>query len=126
MSKTNTFVDLCKAASEGTTNRVRLKEDRFLNTEIPLPPLAEQRRLVERIDALAAKIEEAKGQRAEADESVKRLVICMAHRGDPSWLWPLARFPFASWRLPELDEGRADPGYFSHAHGPSTELWVAQ
>jgi type I restriction enzyme, S subunit len=27
MSKTAGFVDLCKAASEGTTNRVRLKED---------------------------------------------------------------------------------------------------
>lgn len=24
------FVDLCKAASEGTTNRVRIKEERFL------------------------------------------------------------------------------------------------
>lgn len=38
MSKTPAFVDLCKAASEGTTNRVRLKVDRFLETQIPLPP----------------------------------------------------------------------------------------
>ena len=37
MSKTATFVELCKRASEGTTNRVRLKEDRFLSTAIPLP-----------------------------------------------------------------------------------------
>ena len=42
MSKTHFFIDLCKAASEGTTNRVRLKEDRFLASKIPLPPLAEQ------------------------------------------------------------------------------------
>jgi hypothetical protein len=33
MSKTHRFVDLCKAASEGTTNRVRLKEDRFLSVD---------------------------------------------------------------------------------------------
>lgn len=59
LSKTKNFVELCKAASEGTTNRVRLKEDRFLAMTISLPPLAEQGRLVERIDALAAKIEEA-------------------------------------------------------------------
>jgi type I restriction enzyme S subunit len=52
LSKTKHFVELCRAASEGTTNRVRLKEDRFLATPIPLPALAEQRRLVERIDAL--------------------------------------------------------------------------
>jgi len=52
LSKTRSFVELCRAASEGTTNRVRLKEDRFLRLKIPLPPLPEQRRIV-------AKIEEA-------------------------------------------------------------------
>ena len=52
LSKTKSFVELCKAASEGTTNRVRLKEDRFLMMRICLPGLNEQRRLVECIDAL--------------------------------------------------------------------------
>jgi type I restriction enzyme S subunit len=41
LTKTKSFVALCTAASEGTTNRVRLKEDRFLSMEIDLPPLAE-------------------------------------------------------------------------------------
>lgn len=49
------FVELCKAASEGTTNRVRIKEDRFLDQQITLPPLAEQQALVARLDALAEK-----------------------------------------------------------------------
>lgn len=48
MSRTRAFVDICKAASEGTTNRVRLKEDRFLATEIPLPPLPEQSKSIDR------------------------------------------------------------------------------
>ena len=61
MSKTHEFVDLCKAASEGTTNRVRLKEERFLATQITLPSLEEQRRIVARIEELAIKIEEARG-----------------------------------------------------------------
>lgn len=47
------FVALCKAASEGTTNRVRIKEDRFLDQQIALPPLARQRALVARLHALA-------------------------------------------------------------------------
>ena len=46
MSRTPSFVEICKKASEGTTNRVRLQEDRFLQKEIPLPPLTEQRRIV--------------------------------------------------------------------------------
>jgi type I restriction enzyme S subunit len=33
------FVELCKAASEGTTNRVRIKESRFLEQQIALPPM---------------------------------------------------------------------------------------
>jgi type I restriction enzyme S subunit len=63
MSRTRSFVELCKRASEGTTNRVRLSEDRFKALEIPLPPLHEQRRIVARIEELAAKVEEARQHR---------------------------------------------------------------
>jgi type I restriction enzyme S subunit len=73
-SKTPSFIDICKSASEGTTNRVRLKEDRFLATKIPLPPLPEQRRIVARIEELAAKIEEAKEMRRQAMEKAEALL----------------------------------------------------
>ena len=73
ISKTNNFVELCKAASEGTTNRVRLKEDVFLEIKIPLPPLDEQRRIVARIEELAAKIEGAHELRKKAREELKAL-----------------------------------------------------
>lgn len=49
------FINLCKASSEGTTNRVRVKEDRFLRQRVPLPSLAEQQEIAARLDALAAK-----------------------------------------------------------------------
>lgn len=66
LSGTRGFVELCLLASEGTTNRVRLKEDRFLALEIPLPPLTEQRRIVARIEELAAQIHEARALREQA------------------------------------------------------------
>jgi len=53
--RSSPFVELCKAASEGTTNRVRIKEDRFLDQQIVLPPLHEQQAFVARLDALAEK-----------------------------------------------------------------------
>lgn len=84
LSRTGGFVDLCRAASEGTTNRVRLKEERFLRLTIPLPPLEEQRRIVAKLDRLAAKIEEARRHRRDATENVNRLLVCMAHRQDMS------------------------------------------
>lgn len=64
LSKTAAFIDLCKAASEGTTNRVRLKEDRFLTMAIPLPPLSEQRRIVARIEGAGR--QDRRGARAAA------------------------------------------------------------
>ncbi len=66
LSKTASFVDICRMASEGTTNRVRLKENKFLATEIRLPSIAEQQRIVARIEELAVKIEEARGLRESA------------------------------------------------------------
>jgi len=80
LSKTRRFVDLCKAASEGTTNRVRLVEDRFLATQIPLPPLPEQRQIVARIDELASKIDEGRNLRWRAAKEAVALVKATARR----------------------------------------------
>ena len=74
LSRTENFVDLCRRASEGTTNRVRLKEERFLALEIALPPVEEQRRIVGRIEAIAGKVEEARRFRGEADEEARALL----------------------------------------------------
>lgn len=65
-SKTAQFVQGCKAASEGTTNRVRLKEERFLNLTIALPLLEDQRRIVARIEGLAQRVHSARQLRAAA------------------------------------------------------------
>lgn len=73
MSKTASFVELCKRASEGTTNRVRLSEDRFKALNIPLPPLDEQRRIVARIKELAATVAEARGLRSLALDEAEAL-----------------------------------------------------
>ena len=73
MCRTAFFVEECKRASEGTTNRVRLQEDKFLALEIPLPPLAEQRRVVARIEELAAQIHEARTLRHQAAEEADAL-----------------------------------------------------
>jgi type I restriction enzyme S subunit len=51
-----------------------LQEDRFLNLEVLLPPLSEQRRIVARIEELAAKINEARGLRQKAKEEAETLV----------------------------------------------------
>jgi hypothetical protein len=85
LCRTADFIELCRRASEGTTNRVRLKEDRFLACEIPLPLLAEQRRVVARIEEIASQINKIDKKRVERDTvgllgHFKRCSsICYAH-----------------------------------------------
>ncbi len=66
--RTGAFAEMCQRASEGTTNRVRLQENKFLNLEVALPPLMDQRRIVARIEELSAKIKEARRIRQEATD----------------------------------------------------------
>jgi type I restriction enzyme S subunit len=54
----------CSGSTPLTRNR--FKETFFMRLQIPLPPLDEQRRVVARIEELAARIEEARGLRREA------------------------------------------------------------
>lgn len=82
LCRTADFVDKCRSASEGTTNRVRLKEERFMQLAIPLPPLEEQRRIVSRVDSLVAKIEEVKTLRKQSTSQLNAVSVSLAHRGD--------------------------------------------
>ena len=47
-------------ASEGSTNRVRLKDDRFAAQRLALPPLPEQRRITAKLDAVAERVESSR------------------------------------------------------------------
>jgi type I restriction enzyme, S subunit len=69
--------------SSGTNvRRQSLHPSQFEQAEIPLPPLAEQKRLVARIDKVAAKIHEASTLRQQAVEEAEALLVAMAHRSD--------------------------------------------
>lgn len=74
LARSAKFVELCKAASEGSTNRVRISEERFLGQEIPLPPLAEQQGLVARLDVLARKTREVEEHLDAAERDADHLL----------------------------------------------------
>jgi type I restriction enzyme, S subunit len=68
----------CTGSTPLTRNR--FKEKFFLELEIPLPPLEEQRRIVARIEGLAVKIEEARGLRREVEEETQALITAFFMR----------------------------------------------
>ena len=69
-SKTSGFVDLCRRASEGSTNRVRLKEEKLLAMKMPRPSFEDQRRIVARLDCVAMLIEERRQALAAAEREI--------------------------------------------------------
>lgn len=77
--KTESFGELCRQASEGTTNRVRLKDDRFLAFELRLPSIPEQRRIVARIDSVARKIDEIDQLKESIEREARALIASVLH-----------------------------------------------
>ncbi|PHK93874.1 restriction endonuclease subunit S [Pseudoroseomonas rhizosphaerae] len=100
LSRTEPFIALCRGASEGSTNRVRLKEDRFLASRIPLPSLDEQRRIVARLNAVDARlktrIESAERQEAELAAMLRNAFVRItagSPRAPMAKVAPLVRRP---------------------------------
>ena len=84
LSRTQDFVQLCRRASEGTTNRVRLKESRFLDMPIPLPDRKEQDRIVVKLDALSARIDEARECYRQIEQEGEALCRSLIHSATSS------------------------------------------
>ncbi|WP_243288753.1 hypothetical protein [Geothrix terrae] len=78
------FVELCKASSEGTTNRVRIKEDRFLSQEIRLPPYDKQESLYAQLEVLAERTRQIEAHLDAVEKDSLRLLVTMATRFDIS------------------------------------------
>lgn len=75
MTRTPTFLDFCVRSSEGSTNRRYLQEDLFLAQEMPLPPLAEQQRIVARIKGVAKRVEEARRLHEQSVKAADAIMV---------------------------------------------------
>lgn len=60
-----------QVTAQGSTNYAAIRPANVLSYKIPLPPLAEQCRIVAHIEELAAKIEEARGLRSKVGEEIE-------------------------------------------------------
>ncbi|MGH6680528.1 MAG: restriction endonuclease subunit S, partial [Bradyrhizobium sp.] len=76
--KTRAFRQQVEA--QGSTNYAAIRPNDVLGYEIPLPPLDEQRRIVARIEALAAKVEEARALRSSTLDELAALRSTQSRR----------------------------------------------
>lgn len=85
--------ELSKTGTGSTFNAITKKD--LQNILIPLPPLEEQRRIVAKVEALMARVREARRLRAEAQKDAERLMQAVLAEVFPlpgaalpkSWLW---------------------------------------
>jgi len=70
MTTTKKFQQFAQSSSSGTTGRQRINENKFLDVQIPLPPLDEQKDIVK---GYQNKIYIAKQQEAEAKQKEKKI-----------------------------------------------------
>jgi type I restriction enzyme S subunit len=75
LTKTPGFWAQCDEKSRGTSGKNRIKPEQFLSVEIPLPPLAEQRRVLARIEELASQIQEARTLRQQAAKEAEAIRV---------------------------------------------------
>lgn len=89
--KTQGFWEQCDEKSRGTSGKNRIKPQQFLSVEIPLPSLAEQRRIVARIEELAAQVHEAKRLRKEAQEEAEAMMRSILIHDSENKLTPMSQ-----------------------------------
>ena len=131
-SRTPEFIDLCRRASEGSTNRVRMKEEKFLKMVVPLPSLDEQRRIVQRLDTVAALVDERCRAIEAAEREMQALLLKAFQRaidGAPrrpmSEVAPLVRRPVdvdLDGSYPELGVRSFGKGTFHKPDLPGAEV----
>lgn len=80
MRRPKFWEDLGTRAKGMGDRRRTLNPESLFESVIPLPPLPEQRRIVERIEALAAKINEAKNLREQAAEEAEAIHLSVLHQ----------------------------------------------
>jgi type I restriction enzyme S subunit len=107
-----------QVAAQGSTNYAAIRPSHVLGYEIPLPPLAEQRRVVARIEELAAQIAEARTLRQQAVDEAEALGASETNArftGEGMLRWPTRR-------LDEIAEIRSGVTLGRRLIGPTVRL----
>jgi type I restriction enzyme S subunit len=66
-----------KSVGQTNISRLRLKVPVFLSFRIPLPPMDEQRRIANRLDAIAARVEQAQQLQINILDNITKLIVSL-------------------------------------------------
>jgi len=100
--------DYLEQSGVGTTNQKELHPEVVREMPVPLPPLPEQQRIVDRVESLFAKLDEAK-EKAQAVvdgfEDRKASILHKAITGELTNQWRISNdISYSTWTLKRIDQ----------------------
>lgn len=120
-SKTRELWVKCDVLSQGTSGKNRIRPEKFLTINVPLPPLEEQQRIVARIDRLAANIDEAQRLSCQCDLISGSLLLAAYHKiADSAPRKPLGEVAPLIRRPAEIDAAGEYPQVSVRSFGRGT------
>ena len=121
VSRSNFFVNLCRLASEGTTNRVRLKESKFSQMQIPVPPMVEQERIIAHMDAIEGSLTSVQKLREESALESRALIRSLMETQHCAGVKAVPMRELVTWRSPDVvvsqSESYTFAGVYSFGRG---------
>ena len=88
ITKATWFWQECHLKAQGTSGKNRIKPIKFLEIRIPLPPLAEQQRIVAHLDAIEQRLKRIQRLREESEKELLAALRSTFHQieADANWL----------------------------------------
>lgn len=115
------FWDKCEVVSRGATSKSRLKPSRFLEIEVPLPDPPEQRRIVQRLDAVANRVREVQRLHEKLDRERDELLFSLVDDMKQRATWePLQKVAPITRRPVTVEAGKEYPELGIRSFGKGT------
>lgn len=110
-SRTRGFGDQVKA--RGSTNYAAIRPSHILGYRIPLPPLAEQQRLITHLDAIEARLQRSQRLRLETASESLALARSLIHEEHCRDVQRVPMHELVSWRQPDIVVSQTDSYTFA-------------
>lgn len=113
ITKSRWFWTACDEKARGSSGKNRIKPSQFLGIQIPLPPMAEQQRIVAHLDAIEACLSRAQKLREESALESRALIRSLMDTQHCAGVKPVPMHELVTWRSPDVAVSQSESYTFA-------------